>query len=307
MPDPGVESVASLLRDIKSFQDEIARADQERTRKLEAKADRGELQKLADEMARKSAELQTAVEALSVKLGRPGGSGNIDTGAATLRQSARGLLELKHQMRTPKSEPTETPFNPSEADLDEAEHAVRGLRHMFKCTTLEQLPMIERKALTSFNMGASGFILQPEMSDKILSCLADITDLSGLVTNMTISAGSIRFMVDNVRIMSAGWACDTTCFANNPPGNFTEGLGEVEIKAETLRYTVCASRDILEDAAVNVEQWMFQKVSWAFKNTVSDAILIGDGLGKPLGLMHPSAGIPICDVGANTPAGTFTW
>jgi HK97 family phage major capsid protein len=52
---------------------------------------------------------------------------------------------------------------------------------------------------------------------------------------------------------------------------------------------------------------MFQKVSWAFKNTVSDAILIGDGIGKPLGLMHPSAGIPVCDVGANTPTGTFTW
>jgi hypothetical protein len=95
---------------------------------------------------------------------------------------------------------------------------------MFKCTTLDQLPMIERKALTSFNMGASGFILQPEMSDKILSCLADITDLSGLVGQITISAGSIKFMVDDVRIMRAGWACDTTCFANNPPGNFTDGL-----------------------------------------------------------------------------------
>jgi len=52
---------------------------------------------------------------------------------------------------------------------------------------------------------------------------------------------------------------------------------------------------------------MLNKVSWAFRNTVSDAVLLGDGQGKPLGFMNPVAGIPIFETGAATPAGQFAW
>jgi HK97 family phage major capsid protein len=185
--------------------------------------------------------------------------------------------------------------------------ACKALQTLMHSIDVAQIPELERKALTSFNMGASGFILQPEMSSRILSCLVDITDVAGIMANISISGPSIKFMVDDVRIMQAAWACETSCFANNPPAVLTEGLGEVELKPETLRYIVCASRDILEDASVDVESWMLMKVNWAFRNTVSTAILTGDGIGKPLGILNPTAGIPICETGVNTPAGIFTW
>jgi HK97 family phage major capsid protein len=35
--------------------------------------------------------------------------------------------------------------------------------------------------------------------------------------------------------------------------------------------------------------------------------MVGDGIGRPLGLLHPSAGIQVCDVGVNTPAGQVDW
>jgi HK97 family phage major capsid protein len=306
MSDRLPETISELLEEVRKTRDQLAEADKERIQKIARKADQSDLQKLNDFVVAKVRELQNATDQLSIKLGRPGG-GALESGAASLRQNTRGLLELKHQSRVTKSAPNEPAFNPSESDLEEAEHAVKALRHLFKCTSLDQIPTLERKALTAFSVGASGFILQPELSDRILSCLTDVTDLSGLVGQITISSGSIKFMVDDVRLMRAAWACETSCAANNPPGQLTEGLGEVEIKAETLRYLVCASRDILEDAAVNVETWMMQKVQWAFRNTVSDAILAGTGVGMPLGLLNQAAGVPICDTGPNTPAGQFTW
>jgi len=33
----------------------------------------------------------------------------------------------------------------------------------------------------------------------------------------------------------------------------------------------------------------------AFRAQISNAILVGDGVGKPMGLMHPQASIPICN------------
>lgn len=308
MADPA-NSVAELIREVSRTRDEIARADSARLEKIAAKADKGEVDRLADHMAKQVAALQAAVNQISLKIGRPG-AGAIASGdfsPAVDRAAARGLLELKHQIRVPKALPGEPAFNPSETELEEAEHAVRGLRHLFKATSIEQIPLLERKALTSFSMGASGFILQPELSNQILSCLVDITDLTGLVNAVSISGPSIKFMVDDVRLQIAGWACDTSCFANSPPGNFTEGLGELEIKAEPLRALCCASRDLLEDSVFNVEQWVLQKVSLAFRNVISDAILAGDGIGKPAGLLHPSSGIPICNVSPNTPLGTITW
>jgi HK97 family phage major capsid protein len=307
MSDRGESAITDLLAEIRVTRDEIQRADATRMAAIAGKADKAEVVRLSAEVSGKVAALETAVKNLSIKVGRPGGGSDPDSAAGMARQSARSLLELKHQLRTPKSSPGEMPYSPNEPEIEEAELALKGLHHLFKATSVDQLPLIEHKALTAFSMGASGFILVPEMSDKILSCLVDMTDLAGMVSNVTISGPSIKFMVDNVRLANAGWACDSTCFANNPPANFTEDLGELEIKAETIRFAVCSSRDILEDASFNVESWMFGKVSAAFRNTISEAIMTGTGVGMPLGLLHRSAGLPVCDTGPNTPAGQIAW
>src|SRR5262249_8725381 len=98
-----------------------------------------------------------------------------------------------------------------------------------------------------------------------------------------------------------------SCFANNPMPDLRDGLGEMEIKAESLRFIACAGSDLLQDSAFNIEAWLLQKVSDSFRNTISAAIIGGDGIGKPLGLLNPAAGIPILDTSPSTPAGQFTW
>jgi hypothetical protein len=107
--------------------------------------------------------------------------------------------------------------------------------------------------------------------------------------------------IDNARMAVGGWACEAGCFANNPQPDLSEGLGTLEIKAESMRYVVCATSDLLQDAAFNVESWLLDKVSEGFRMTLNAAILLGDGVGKPLGLLNPPSGIPICDVSASTP------
>jgi HK97 family phage major capsid protein len=41
--------------------------------------------------------------------------------------------------------------------------------------------------------------------------------------------------------------------------------------------------------------------------TINAAILLGDGIGKPLGLLNPNAGIPICEMSPATAPGQFSW
>jgi HK97 family phage major capsid protein len=59
--------------------------------------------------------------------------------------------------------------------------------------------------------------------------------------------------------------------------------------------------------ALLLESWLFQKVSDGMRATINEAIMIGDGLGKPAGLLHPSSGIPICETSEATQPGQFSW
>jgi hypothetical protein len=113
--------------------------DQVKNLLAEVTATHAELKQGHGKFAEKAelARLSSAIDALSRKLNRPGGGGGSgDTVTNSLRESARGLLEIKNQSRTPKTAPDALPFMPSETELEEAEHAVRGLsllRHSPGC------------------------------------------------------------------------------------------------------------------------------------------------------------------------------
>lgn len=310
-----MSDIAELLKEVKETREKILTGDAERQKVLdEIKGDiaktgaaAGEteqkLAKIVTDLAEKETKLQGLQETINniaKKVSRPQGEFSEEAN----RKAARGLLELKHLYKITKRDP-EHLFSPSEDQVTEAEMAIKGMRALMHCTDIQQLSAEHRKALSSFNIGASGFILPPEMSSRVLSCLQDPTDVTGLMDNMTISSHSIRFMVDNVVLDQAAWACQQECFANNPQD--IEGLGEREIKPETLRYVVCVTRDLLEDASTNIEAWLLNKVNIAFRRTISLAVLFGDGNGKPLGILNPQSGVPICDTSVNTPPGQLTW
>lgn len=312
------DGLVELLKEVKETRDTLAKQDAARLEVFnELKSDRdkhsksisdteAKLQRIVDDVAAsftKCQGLEDKINEICKKIQRPGYDNPSDEAN---RKAAIGLLKLKHELKITKKD-ADHPFTFTEDQVGEAAIACKAMSAMLNTVDHQTLPPELRKALSSFVFGSNGFILQPEMSSRILSCLTDVTDVAGLMSNITISGPSIKFLIDNVDLDIAAWACQTTCFANNPQPNLAEGLGELEIKPETLRYIVCASRDILEDASVDMESWMLQKVNRAFRNTISTALISGSGVGMPVGILNPAAGIPVCDTSANTPAGQFTW
>src|SRR5262249_278575 len=142
------------------------------------------------------------------------------------RQSAIGLLEQKYFATTTKADPALPPPSFGEDQVAEAKLAIRGLKTLMHSTSIDQVPLDQRKALSAFSFGSTGFLLAPEQSSEILSCLEDVGDLAGIMRNISISSGSIRFMVDNETFDVAAWACDASCFANNPSAQIGSGIGE---------------------------------------------------------------------------------
>jgi HK97 family phage major capsid protein len=52
---------------------------------------------------------------------------------------------------------------------------------------------------------------------------------------------------------------------------------------------------------------LFQKISEGMSAMINEALVVGDGIGRPLGLLHPQSQIPICETSESTPAGQFSW
>jgi HK97 family phage major capsid protein len=84
-------------------------------------------------------------------------------------------------------------------------------------------------------------------------------------------------------------------------------MGILEIKPETIRFVACATRDFLEDASMNAENWIMRRISEGMSATINNSLLLGDGIGKPQAILHQCYVIPIVEVSASTPLGTITW
>src|SRR6516165_6108929 len=122
-----------------------------------------------------------------------------------------------------------------------------------------------------------------------------------------IGGSSIKFVTDNEVWDVAAWACESSCFANNPTQQIGSGLGELEIKPEPLRYIVCATRELLEEFLDQRRGVVVRQVQPGVPRPNQRAIMTGDGFGKPLGILNSQAGIPICETSDATPPGMFTW
>src|SRR5262249_41643040 len=154
------------------------------------------------------------------------------------RKAAIELCIVKHQLSAPKSAADD--YAPSPGDIDNAVLYNKALHLLFRQGDPAQLEPTYKKALTSFGLGSNGFILPPQMSSTVLSCIADPTDLGGIMGHEITSGGSLKFLIDNARMQDSAWQCETNCFANSPQQDLAEGLAELEIKCETLRHVVCA-------------------------------------------------------------------
>lgn len=174
----------------------------------------------------------------------------------------------KHETDLPKTDGSTPIYTPSSADVDNALTARKAIKTLFRNGNLDRLDNFEKKSLSSFSFGCNQFVPPPQTSSRVLSCVEEPTDVTGLMGQETTSGGSLKFLT-TTRMQTAAWACEIQCFPSNPQPDVATGIGKLEIKAETLRFVVCAGRDLLQDAAFNIERWILRKTATGFRNAIS--------------------------------------
>lgn len=142
------------------------------------------------------------------------------------------------------------------------------------------LKRLEGKALSVGSGPDGGYLAPPTVEGEILRRLANISPIRALATVRTISSGTYKKAFSKTGPAS-GWVAET---AARPQTN-TPALAELSFPAMELYAMPPATQTLLDDAIVNIDQWIAEEVESAFAEQEGAAFVKGDGVDKPKGFL----------------------
>ncbi len=142
------------------------------------------------------------------------------------------------------------------------------------------LKAMEAKALSAGTPADGGYLVPFEAEAEIGRRLALLSPMRALASVRVIGAGTYRkpFMTSGP---VAGWTAETV----EREQTDSPVLAELAFPAMELYAMPAATSALLEDARVNIEEWLAAEVEAAFAEQEGAAFVTGDGDAKPKGFL----------------------
>jgi len=146
------------------------------------------------------------------------------------------------------------------------------------------LATFESKALEVVNNAEGGYMIPSELSERIVSRQFDTTPMRQIATVMSISTEAVEMLRDTNEPV-AQWISEL----GTPTDTADNGIGRIRIPVHELYAQPKATQKLLDDALVNVEEWLINKVAAKFARAENNAFVVGDGIGMPRGFTSYTA------------------
>ena len=164
-----------------------------------------------------------------------------------------------------------------DAALDEHKHAFRAYARSGEAAGLKSL---EAKALSSGSGPDGGYLVPQPAERELLRRMAQISPIRAIASVREISASQLK-KAFSISGPAAGWTAETGVRAQGA----TQQLAELTFAAMELYAMPAATQTLLDDAAVDIEQWIAEEVDTVFVEQESAAFVNGDGVNKPSGFL----------------------
>ena len=144
---------------------------------------------------------------------------------------------------------------------------------------------LDAKALSTTEGPSGGFLIPQIIQDRINRAVKEQGSLRNLAQVTTISSSSVDVLL-NKNLPDIGWAAELDARDETA----TAELVKINIPTHEMYAKPRASQKLLDDAAINVEEWLVQRIAERMNRLENDAFINGDGDKKPKGfLKHPSS------------------
>jgi HK97 family phage major capsid protein len=142
------------------------------------------------------------------------------------------------------------------------------------------LRALEQKALSAGSNPDGGFLVPPEIEYKIGERLFNISPIRSLASIRTISSNIYKKPMMATGPV-AGWVGETDARTQTA----TPTLDELSFPAMELYAMPAATTTLLEDSALDIDEWLAQEVDRVFAAQEGAAFVAGDGNNKPKGFI----------------------
>jgi len=139
---------------------------------------------------------------------------------------------------------------------------------------------LELKAGLSSASNSAGYVVPPETERAIERRLMAGSPMREISTVRTVASGVFRKPVSTVGV-TAGWVAETAARPETDPAT----LSLLEFPAADLYASPAATQSLLDDAMINLDEWLAAEVEDAFAAQETQAFVNGDGVNKPKGFL----------------------
>ncbi len=140
---------------------------------------------------------------------------------------------------------------------------------------------LEGKALSVGSGPDGGYLVPAETEITVNAALRDISPIRAIASIRQVSS-SVYKKPFSIAGAGTGWVGGTT----ERPQTTTPTLAELSFPTTELYAMPAATGALLDDAAVDIDQWIAEEVRTAFAAQEGTAFVTGDGSNKPTGFMH---------------------
>ncbi len=154
------------------------------------------------------------------------------------------------------------------------------------------LKLLEEKALSSGSGPDGGYLVPVPQERELLRRMALISPVRALATVREISGNQLKKAMSTTGPAS-GWVNETAA----RPQSASQVLADLTFPAMELYAMPSATQTLLDDGAIDIEQWIADEVETVFAEKEGQAFIAGDGIDKPKGIQAYT----------NVPQGTWSW
>jgi HK97 family phage major capsid protein len=142
------------------------------------------------------------------------------------------------------------------------------------------LTALEAKAFSVSSNPDGGFLVPPEVETEIGRRVANFSPIRAISSVRQVSSPSYRKPFSTTGF-ATGWVGETAA----RPETATPTLAEIQFPTMELYAMPSATQALLDDTAVNIDQWIAEEVQLAFAEQEGTAFVSGNGVNRPKGFL----------------------
>lgn len=206
-----------------------------------------------------------------------------------LNTISSSLDNYKHRL-----DQIETAYNRPDGDYEHKESKVgtktdgeynKAFRNYLRKGMDAGLEALQTKTLSVGSDPDGGYLVTPTMSSKIVQAIFETSPMRQLASVETISSDALE-LIDDHDQAAAGWTSETGAISDTT----TPTLAKRNIPTHELYAQPKATQKLVDDSAIDIENWLATKIADIFSRKENTAFVSGNGIGQPRGILNYAAG-----------------